>query len=97
MMENRLIVFEDDFVFVDVTDIAKSLWGKEDLYAVDVDRQTESLIESNYQLKNYLHSGTLRVCIEGGHLPTPSIDWWDDSEKITHEGYVYVRTKDIIK
>jgi len=37
------------------------------------------------------------VCIEGGHLPTPSIDWWDDSEKITHEGYVYVRTKDIIK
>jgi len=27
----------------------------------------------------------------------PSIDWWDDSEKITHEGYVYVRTKDIIK
>jgi len=89
MMENRLIVFEDDFVFVDVTDIAKSLWGKEDLYAVDVDRQTESLIESNYQLKN--------LCIEGGHLPTPSIDWWDDSEKITHEGYVYVRTKDIIK
>lgn len=95
-MENRLIVF-DDFVFVDVTDIAKSLWGKEDLYVVDVDRQIEHLIESNYQLKNYLHSGTLRVCIEGGHLPTPSIDWWDDSEKITHEGYVYVRTKDIIK
>jgi len=96
-MENRLIVFKDDFVFIDVTDIAKSLWGKEDLYIVDVDRQRESLIESNYQLKNYLHSGTLRVCIEGGHLPTPSIDWWDDSEKITHEGYVYVKTKDIIK
>jgi hypothetical protein len=71
---NRLIVFKDDFVFVDVTDIAKSLWGKEDLYVVDV-----------------------AMCIEGGHLPTPSIDWWDDSEKITHEGYVYVRTKDIIK
>ena len=93
---NRLIVF-DDFVFVDVTEIAKSLWGKEDLYVVDVDRQTESLIESNYQLKNYLHSGTLRVCIEGGHLPPSSIDWWNNSEKITHEGYVYVRTKDIIK
>ena len=95
-MENRLIVFKDNFVFVDITDIANSLWDKEDLYVVDVDRQTESLIESKTQLKNYLHSGTLRVCIEGGHLPTQSIDWWDNSEKITHDGYVYVRTKDIL-
>jgi len=35
---NRLIVFKDRFVFVDVTNIAESLWGKEDLYVVDVDR-----------------------------------------------------------
>ena len=40
---NRIIVFKDDFVFVDVTDIAKSLWGKEDLYVVHVARQTEHL------------------------------------------------------
>jgi len=94
---NRLIVFKDRFVFVDVTDIAKSLWGKEDLYVVDIDRNTKHLIEKKDDLNHWLGSGTLKICIKGGHLPTPSIDWWSKSEKITHKGYVYVRTKDKIK
>ena len=98
MMENRLIVFKDDFVFVDVTDIAGTLWGTEDLYAVDVDKETESLIEEKFELDFWLRVGTLKICIEGGQLPTPNnSDWWTKSEKIAHEGYVYVRTKDIIK
>jgi len=93
---NRLIVF-DDFVFVYVTDIAKSLWGKEDLYVVDVDRKTKHLIEKKDDLNHWLSSGTLKICIKGGYLPKTNIDWWSKSEKITHEGYVYVRTKDKIK
>ncbi len=94
---NRLIVFKDGFVFVDVTDIAGTLWGTEELFIVDTEKETESLIEEKFELDFWLKTRTLRICMEGGHLPTPSIDWWDDSEKITHEGYVYVRTKDIIK
>lgn len=27
----------------------------------------------------------------------PTDSWWSNSEKITHEGYVYVRIKDILK
>ena len=95
LMEDRLIVLKDGFVFIDVTDIAGTLWGTESLYAVDVENETETLIEDKFELDYWLRKRTLRICMEGGHLPKNK-QWWDDSDKITHEGYVYVRTKDIL-
>ena len=37
--------------------------------------------------------------MEGGHLPkeVAAKIKWADAQKITHEGYNYVRTKDILK
>ena len=97
-MENRLIKFKDGFVFIDVTDIAETIFGAESLYAVDVDKETEGLIEGIHELNYWLSKRTLRICIEGGHLPiSKNTEWWENSEKITHEGYVYVRSKDILK
>ena len=95
-MKDRLIVCKDGFVFIDVTDIAGTLWGTEDLYAVNAEDETESLIEDKLELNYWLRKRTLKICMEGGHLPKKN-QWWSNSDKITHEGYVYVRTKDIIK
>jgi hypothetical protein len=50
---NRLIKFNDGYIFRDVTDIAEKMYGVDDLYAVDVEEQTESL---------------RRICTEVGHL-----------------------------
>ena len=41
-MINRLIKFNDGYIFRDVTDIAEKMYGVDDLYAVDVNEETES-------------------------------------------------------
>ena len=63
-----MIQFSDGFVYLDVTEKAKEIYSSDlfDLYAVDIDRETEHLIESHRDLDVALESG-LNVCIEVGY------------------------------
>jgi hypothetical protein len=64
-----IIQFSDGFVYLDVTEKARGVYSSElfDLYAVDVDWESEWLIESHGDLDVALGSG-LSVCIEVGHI-----------------------------
>jgi hypothetical protein len=64
-----IIQFSDRFVYLDVTEKARGVYSSElfELYAVDVDEQTEWAIESHRDLDIALESG-LYVCIGVGHI-----------------------------
>ena len=64
---NRLIKFNDGYVFRDVTDIAEKMYGVDDLYAVDVEEQTESLITHDTEIDYHIKYGR-KICTEVGHL-----------------------------
>ena len=97
-MKNRLIITNDNFVHIDVTLIAQELYGCVNLFTYCESEQVEALIESQEELDYAEKQGTT-IVMEGGHLPkeVAAKIKWADAEKITHEGYNYVRTKDILK
>tara|TARA_R110001632_G_scaffold50941_1_gene126897 strand:- start:24387 stop:24677 length:291 start_codon:yes stop_codon:yes gene_type:complete len=96
-MKNRLIVTKDNFIFIDVSDIAHLIYEKEDVFMYDAHTDTESLADTIEEINFYIANDRTLV-IEGGHMPKhTNNEWWSNSEKITHEGYVYVRMKDILK
>lgn len=72
-MENRVIKTEDNFIFANVTDICKSyvkrieLWNLFDLYEIDIDNDTEHLLETMDDIKNALNDGLI-IGIEVGQL-----------------------------
>ena len=72
----------------------EEVWLAHELFVVH-DDDSESLIESHDEIDEALKLG-LKIGIEVGHLPKTD-SWWSNSEKITHEGYVYVRVKDLLK
>jgi hypothetical protein len=92
-------ITKDNFVWVDVTErIKKSpmLWVENELYVV-YDDDSESLLESVDEVLEAIRL-ELRVCIEGGHLPskyTPQKNWWAKAKKVVKDGYVYVRWSDV--
>ena len=105
---DKLIKSQDGYVWIDVTDKAQSVfdtglfnlqavWSKENeedvLMRTPVDTQTE--------LNLFLQQGK-HICIYGGRV-SDSIslgfvtqDSWTAADKITHEGNVYVRFKDLV-
>lgn len=64
---NRVIKFNDGFIFRDVTDIAEKMYGVDDLFAVDVNQETESLITHETEINYHIKYGR-RICTEVGHL-----------------------------
>jgi|TARA_R110000764_G_scaffold56593_1_gene123267 hypothetical protein len=49
-----------------------------------------------HKMKHTLHE-LVKENPFGENEIVPTDSWWSNSEKITHEGYVYVRVKDILK
>ena len=91
------------FCLVDVTEQMKQgqkkreeVWLSNELFAVDQEDESESLLESNDEIDEALKLG-MRVCIEGGHLPKKyhPKKTWKDTDKELINGYWYVKIADI--
>jgi hypothetical protein len=94
-MENRLIITKDNFIFADVSDIAHLIYDRVDVFTYDpsIDVESEAVTAEDIV---HCPDGSILV-IECGHMPKqPHNKWWEEAEKITHEGHIYVRTKDIL-
>lgn len=95
-MENRLIITKDNFIFADVSDIAHLIYDRVDVFMYDAKTGVESLADTIEEIDFYIANDRALV-IECGHMPKqPHNKWWEEAEKITHEGHIYVRTKDIL-
>jgi hypothetical protein len=97
-MRNRLIITDDNFVFIDVRPMAREFFKCVDLYMYFEHEQSESLIESEEELE-YAERQGITIVMEGGHLPKKisARIKWAEAEKIVHEGNIYLRSKDILK
>ena len=98
---SRLITTNDNFVLIDVTSIARQIYGHIDIYMYmecewftapyqKVSINTEAELE-------YAESRDITIVIDGGHLPNASKFKWADAEKIAYDGNIYLRSKDILK
>lgn len=101
---SKLIKSDDGFIWLDVTDKAVEVYatGLFPLYNVwNSGSHTfripiEDIIDLDYALNN-----KSMVCIEVGNikegksLDFVTIESWDSADKITHDGHVYVRYKDL--
>ena len=97
-MRNRLIITDDNFVFIDVRPMAQELFKCVDLYMYFEHKQSKSLIESEEELE-YAERAGITIVMEGGHLPknVAAKFKWAEAEKIAYEGNIYLRSKDILK
>ena len=102
-MNQRLIKSSDGFVWLDVTDRAREvfdlklfrlflLWQKED--------KTLRIPVENESEYDYAISSGNKICVYVGKMGDGSsdrvtIDSWDTADKLTHNGYVYVRYADL--
>lgn len=69
MSKNNLIVFDDSFAYLNVTNKASKIFESKlfDLYELRIDEQVESLIETDSELKECLEKGAI-IGIEIGFL-----------------------------
>lgn len=69
MSKNNLIVFNDSFAYLNVTNKAAKIFESKlfDLYELRTDEQVESLIETDSELKECLERGAI-IGIEIGFL-----------------------------
>lgn len=69
MSKNNLIVFDDSFAYLNVTNKATKIFESKlfDLYELRIDEQVESLIETDSELKECLERGAI-IGIEIGFL-----------------------------
>lgn len=69
MSKNNLIVFDDSFAYLNVTNKAAKIFESKlfDLYELRIDEQVESLIETDSELKECLEKGAI-IGIEIGFL-----------------------------
>lgn len=69
MSKNNLIVFNDSFAYLNVTNKATKIFESKlfDLYELRIDEQVESLIETDSELKECLEKGAI-IGIEIGFL-----------------------------
>jgi hypothetical protein len=104
----KIIKSHDGYVWIDVSDKAQEIFDSNlfELQAVWLLEGEEDVlmripIESNYEL-NYALTSNKKVCIYAGRL-LDSIslgfitqDSWTAADKISHEGNIYVRFKDLV-
>ena len=87
----KLIVTNDNFVWVDVTDKAYELFEAGiELYAVDLDKGNEALIENKESVSAAKGFG-YRICIEGGHLKPQ----FNLGKTAIIDGFVYAKLSDL--
>lgn len=69
MPKNNLIIFNDSFAYLNVTNKAAKIFESKifDLYELRIDEQVESLIETDSELKECLERGAI-IGIEIGFL-----------------------------
>ena len=69
MSKNNLIIFNDSFAYLNVTNKAAKIFESKlfDLYELRTDEQVESLIETDSELKECLERGVI-IGIEIGFL-----------------------------
>lgn len=69
MSKNNLIIFDDSFAYLNVTNKATKIFESKlfDLYELRIDEQVESLIETDSELKECLERGAI-IGIEIGFL-----------------------------
>lgn len=104
MKTNNIIITEDGFVWHNVTDKAKEIFGSGifELFEVWKD-ENGNYVESKIEDKDHLLLAREQseICISVGHLPIEikceTIKGWDRAHKIKGEdGYMYIRTADLI-
>ena len=90
-MENRLIKTEDGFTFVNVTDLALTLFAtnKVELFELN-DELSESLIDSEERLKEVLELGNV-VVMEGGHEDVKKLRVWTYFDGIEEDVNDFIR------
>lgn len=92
-MKNNLIITEDNFVYVDVTDIAEKLFQTDSLELyVMFDDQTTSLVQYE-EIISFARAQKLRVVIEGGRI-SPLISWSKEAPRELIGGYWYTKISD---
>ena len=89
-MSRMIITTPDNFLFLDVTDIAYELFGKEELLSWDGTR--ESLIDDTDDISTAI-SNDWKVVIPVGHLPL--IKFRKAKKKLIN-GFWYVKYSDLI-
>lgn len=104
-MESKAIVSSDGFIWMDVTDMALNVFesGLFVLHGVWQEGEAtryERIIELD-DLKHAINKER-RICIfvskqsETQSLGPVTPESWNSADKITHEGHIYVRFKDIL-
>ena len=94
-MDNKLIVTQsDNFVFVDVTDHAESLFEILELYICYSD-DSQSLVDTIYDIRRAIEQGN-RIGIEGGHIPKQRSLSFKDADKVLVGGYWYGKYSQIL-
>ena len=90
---NKLVVFKDGFVWLDVTHKAKEIFssGLFELYVL-YDDESEGLVESIDEINEALELG-LTIAIEGGHLKN-SVPFHEADKKLIN-GYWYVKMAEL--
>lgn len=91
----------DGMIYLNVHDKARALWGIVDLFVLwekeNINHRINIATED--ELLFFLNQEGRYVCMEIGHtdeLIRPSIEKWNEADKITHNGYLYIRCNDIL-
>lgn len=89
-MDNRLIIAKsDNFLLIDVTDIAEKLIDSDELFIWDGEHK--SLVEYVFDIRKAIREGN-KIVLAGGHLPKKK---FSESEKVLIDGYWYVKYSDL--
>lgn len=101
-MANNAIVSTDGELFLEVTDRARDIYSSKlfDLYEVwEKDGVTHKFLISNIKDLMRACDTDHAICIYGGRLDEDRLlitrVSWDMADKITKEGFVYVRYNDL--
>lgn len=100
----KLIKSQDGYVWIDVTDKAQAVFDTGLFCLQSVSPKEEAVIripidtqdDLNYALKHSKH-----ICVYAGRisdsisLGSVTQDSWTAADKITHEGNIYIRFKDL--
>ena len=89
-MDSRLIITKpDNFLFIDVTDIAEKLIDSDELFIWN--GKHESVVEYIFDIRKAIREGN-KIVLAGGNLPKKN---FLDSEKILINGYWYIKYADL--
>ena len=95
-------ITKDNFVWLDITNKMKKahneikrweIWQGNEIYALH-DDDSESLIESQEELEEAINLG-LKIGIEVGHLPTPTLQNWSTIDKKLIDGFWYAKISEL--